>query len=476
VKDVVYGMIHQDWRAITEEGRRRAIRLGKDVLVSMVFEVPRADLPSLFSYSDARSAGYRFFWSEPSRRLSFAGYGCALLIESDDPAERFRQVETRWREAAADCVVADRLPAHTGPHLFGGFSFDPARTRSEQWRHFGAASFFVPRVMWTECEGRTWVTINRRVGAEGEYDGHEAPLDEADDVLGARASCDGEVAERDHSAGYIYKEEIAPSDWLEAVAQAAAAIRAGHMRKIVLARHIRLKAERPFSIECAIRNLLRDQHNTYVFAMERGADVFVGATPERLVRSEGNVLRTLSLAGSIARGRTDEEDRRLGEKLYRDEKNLHEHALAVEMIKDVMAELCVSVQAPDHPQLYKLKDIQHLLTPISGQARTGVTLLRAAEKLHPTPALGGMPQQAALEAIRRLENMDRGWYAAPIGWLNRTMDGEFAAAIRSALVQGQEASLYAGCGIVGDSDPRSEYEETALKFRPMLSALGADRV
>src|SRR5690606_6226064 len=151
----------------------------------------------------------------------------------------------------------------------------------------------------------------------------------------------------------------------------------------------------------------------------------------------------------------------------------HEHELAVQMIKSAMEELCVQVEAPPSPILRKLKDIQHLATPISGQAREGCSLMQAVGMLHPTPALGGMPREAAIEAIRELEDMDRGWYAAPIGWMDREMDGEFVAAIRSALIQGESAVLYAGCGIVGDSDPISEFNETSLKFRPMLTAMKA---
>src|SRR5690606_11940306 len=125
------------------------------------------------------------------------------------------------------------------------------------------------------------------------------------------------------------------------------------------------------------------------------------------------------------------------------------------------------------PLLHKLKDIQHLLTPIEGDARGDVSLFDVVEALHPTPALGGMPKTDALAMIRGMESMDRGWYAAPIGWIDWRMDGEFAAAIRSALLAGNEAVLFAGCGIVGDSDPDAELTETRLKFRPMLSALGA---
>jgi len=442
------------------------------VLVSTVFEVRRMHLPSLFSYDLARFSGNRFFWSEPGRRLAYAGIGCALQIEADDAAQRYRQVELKWREVTDGCIVHGEAPEHTGPHLFGGFSFDPLNETSEEWQSYPHTRFILPEIMWTEYDGRTWVTLNRMISLDEAQENNDSAWEEhlriIDQLSGA--SVDDPVSA---VAEHIYKEEIAPTEWMNAVERAAAAIRAGQMRKVVLARQMKLYADRPFDVREILERLLREQNNTYVFAIESGSDCFVGATPERLIESKDGQFRTLSLAGTIGRGKTEEEDRRYGEFLFHDEKNLHEHALAVEMIRDAMLELCENVEMPDAPILYRLKDVQHLLTPISGRAREGVTLLQAIEALHPTPALGGMPREAAIEAIRELERMDRGWYAAPIGWVNQRMDGEFAAAIRSALVRGKEASLYAGCGIVGDSVAMSEYQETALKFRPMLSALGA---
>lgn len=393
--------------------------------------------------------------------------GCARLIESDHHEDRFQQVANEWQETVRAMVVPEEIPEYTGPHLFGGFSFDPLNEPSDEWRNYPAARFVVPEVMWTVYKGRAWVTLNRSVSPSGEI--KERMIDE--DLLRLKAT--HQHRQEDDTAGHIIKEEIAPTDWMEAVAKAATSIRDGELQKVVLARQIRLFAERSFRAEQILRRLLQEQDNTYVFAIEQGSDLFIGATPERLVKSKGRQFLTLSLAGSIARGQSEAEDQKLGEFLTHDLKNLHEHDLAVEMITDAMSKLCEEVQVPEGPILYKLKDIQHLLTPISGQAREGATLLQAVEMLHPTPALGGMPQKAAVEAIRSLEQMDRGWYAAPIGWLNRSLDGEFAAAIRSALIRGKEAILFAGCGIVGDSDPESEYQETALKFTPMLSALGA---
>jgi len=467
---LVNGMMNAHLHGLLEDGKKQAIRSGKNVLVSSVSEADITDVPSFFSFQAERFGGSRFFWSEPGRDISFAGLGCALVIETDDPDRRFQMVESTWKEMAGTCLVDRDIPDYTGPLLFGGFSFDPDKPKSALWRHFPHARFVVPQYMLTFFHGKAWLTVNKLISPSGDQeDGGEEP-----DWRGIKADLtDQRLMAGKMKGKKIYKEEIAPADWMNSVVQAAASIRKGQLEKVVLARQMRLFAEEPFYAEDILMRLLREQDNTYVFAIANGPDCFIGATPERLIKGHGTRFQTLSLAGSIARGKTSREDSELGDMLSHDGKNLHEHALAVEMIKNVMMQLCEKVHVPESPVLFKLKDIQHLSTPISGEAREGVSLLRAVEALHPTPALGGMPRAKAIETIRELERMDRGWYAAPIGWIDWKMNGEFAVAIRSALVQGKEASLFAGCGVMGDSDPVSEYHETALKFRPMLSALQA---
>jgi menaquinone-specific isochorismate synthase len=122
----------------------------------------------------------------------------------------------------------------------------------------------------------------------------------------------------------------------------------------------------------------------------------------------------------------------------------------------------------------KIRDIQHLYTPVIGKCHQDTSLLLLVERLHPTPALGGLPKMGAVEKIRQVEDLDRGFYSAPLGWVDYNGDGEFAVSIRSGLIQGKEASLFAGCGVVADSDAESEYLETGLKFRPMLRAIGGE--
>lgn len=449
---------------VMKEGKKQAILSRKHVLVSSVVEVEQRDLPAFFAYDNNKFKGNRFFWSEPGRALTLVGLGSVVTLTADDDHDtRYEQIHESWKSIAESAIVDTAQNDVTGPILFGGFSFDPIIETTNKWSDFAHTSFTVPQVMLTEFEGKTWLTVNAWVSPEGE----------TEEAFDFDLSLCKAVHDDSTNLQFVLKEEIAPTDWMHAVEQAASSIRNGELEKIVLARSLMLESSSDIGVVPALQVLLKDQLDTYVFAIDKGDSCFVGATPERLIKRQAGQLLTLSLAGSIARGLSEAEDTNLADFLIQDMKNLHEHDLAVDMIKEAMLQLCEEVEAPDKPIIRKLKDIQHLATPISGTAKEGVTLLQAVMALHPTPALGGMPRTAALEAIRNLEHMDRGWYAAPIGWINTKLEGEFAAAIRSALLKHNIGYLFAGCGIVGDSDPLSEYNETALKFKPMLSALQA---
>ena len=217
-----------------------------------------------------------------------------------------------------------------------------------------------------------------------------------------------------------------------------------------------------------------EQPESYLFGLENGEKIFFGATPERLVKVENDKAQSAGLAGSIRRGKNSLEDKELGDALLTDPKNLGEHKYVVEMIKKVFMQYCEDIKVPTRPKLMKIRDIQHLYSPIEGNLKKDSSLFELVQALHPTPALGGEPRQDAIKIIRESEQMNRGYYAAPIGWINAEGDGEFAVGIRSALVENEHAYLYAGGGIVAESSSLEEFEETRVKFRPMLRTLGGN--
>jgi isochorismate synthase len=241
--------------------------------------------------------------------------------------------------------------------------------------------------------------------------------------------------------------------------------------KVVLARARAVHHRQPIDPVAALRQLAATYPSTTVFAFAHGQTCFLGATPERLIALHHGSAATMALAGSTDRGATPAEDQALTEKLLHDPKERAEHAVVVGALRDGLAQVCSRIIADAQPRVQKLPNLQHLLTPIRGQVSPGSGVLDLVERLHPTPAMGGFPRQPALELIRARENLDRGWYAGPIGWVNRAGEGEFVVGIRSALVTGNSATLFAGCGIVAESNAAAEYVESNWKLRPMLAAL-----
>jgi isochorismate synthase len=271
-------------------------------------------------------------------------------------------------------------------------------------------------------------------------------------------------------------QDVFPAEeWKALVGEAVSEIKQGAFEKVVLAREVRAIAQNDFEAGAILNRLRRNFPDATVFAVAREGRAFVGATPERLVRLQGGEVRTAALAGTIARGATPEEDKQLGQELLRSAKNQGEHAVVVDIIHAALLKVCVELYKEVPPRLLKLRNLQHLYTPITGRLRERSTILKLVEVLHPTPALGGYPKDETLRFIRANEGLDRGWYGAPLGWLDSRGEGEFVVAIRSALLDGATATLFAGCGIVAESEPESEYNESCVKLRAMLSALETGR-
>ncbi|MDX8367407.1 isochorismate synthase [Cytobacillus sp. IB215665] len=449
------------------QGISRSKKHTKPILTSIVKKTSYKD-PLLF-YEAAKYSyvGERFFWTDPSDEIILVGLGTVFSIEAQE--RRFEIVEEEWERILTNCVKEEQTsPFGTGPILLGGFSFDPLKQSTSLWGKYPPAKFILPEFMLTINKGDAWITSN--IICQHSSDPIEILKDlenKMEHILQSEWSW--QPNEKKHS----YRQtEIEPELWIDSVDSVTQDIKQGELDKVVLARETRLHFDGKVNLTSVLNNLRAEQPMSYIFAFESGEDCFIGASPERLIKKENSKVLSTCLAGSIKRGKTLDEDKLLGSSLLCDKKNLHEHELVVKMIKKAMLNFCSTIDAPSHPTLLKMRHIQHLYTPVICTVKDHVSFLSMVEKLHPTPALGGFPTDKAIKKIREVEQLDRGWYAAPIGWIDANNSGEFAVAIRSALFQGQEASLFAGCGIVADSDPQSEYEETKLKLKPILSAIG----
>ena len=453
-----------------EAGERRAAQSGEPVLVSTTARVPLTDPAELFARAKAEE---RVFWEQPSEGFSLVAVGAAARLtgRGDD---RFSQVTAAWRGLMSRAVtdVVDPAPV-AAPVCLGGFAFDPARRREPHWERYPDALLTVPRFLFTSRGGSSWLTVSAL--AKPGCDTRTAADAAADDLC--RLLEGGVVV----AGGEWPGSEVAPADeaeadrWKEAVAAVVRDVRRGTIEKLVLARRIRARILGPLEPAAVIRRLRAEYGGCTVFAFARGETCFLGATPERLVQLDAGIVRADCLAGSTARGASEDEDQALGEALFADQKERHEHALVVRALRNALGPLCSSLSVPATPNLLSMPNVQHLHTPVEGAVNGERHVLELVERLHPTPAAGGLPTRAALPLIRSYEKFDRGWYSGPVGWVDGRGGGEFVVAIRSALLRGNQALLYAGCGIVAGSDPEREYEESCLKLRPMIWALNGNQ-
>lgn len=455
----------------------------RHVLVSMVERVPsvdplealeRAASASGFDPAIAGHVAGRMYWTRPADGFAVAGLGAAVTF-TPDQADRFGSIDSSWTQLLDDALILDPsagIPG-TGPTLMGGFAFDPERPRTAQWKDFPPARLTVPLLLLVARGGDCWLTTSLLVGSDGAPEIELAVLARlresfVESTLSAPASApiDPDNDELD------YTEARDGAAWRETVRDAVASIHEGTLEKVVLARQVNARATKELDVAETIRQLRYAHPACYVFGFWHGDSAFVGATPERLVRVDGREVQASSLAGSVRRGATPSDDAVHAQELFASAKDRSEHEIVRRALCAGLARFCDDVTAADMPTLLSLPQVHHLHTAVHARLRAGHSILQLVAELHPTPAVGGAPRDAALRFIREHEKMDRGWYAAPIGWLQRDR-GEFAVALRSALIIGPDATLFAGCGIVADSDPDQEYAESELKLRPVKTALTA---
>ncbi|MCL6572685.1 MAG: isochorismate synthase [Bacillus sp. (in: Bacteria)] len=447
-----------------------AKELGRPILISEVHKMDMINPLAFFNIGKEHYHGERFFWKDPTEETVLIGLGISKQIQSDQATDRFFHVEEEWQNFLKDCLIFNSYSEiAVGPVMFGGFSFDPYKEKTNLWSKYANSLFHIPKYLLSIIQGQTYLTTNIVCTPHDDYSLFRKVIDERNHLLN---SLDDNY--RVSPATLLETLEISPEKWKNTVDEVVEELTDGPLKKVVLARELRLVFKDSVKAEDVLDNLYKQQRESFIFAFESNGDCFIGASPERLVKKQGTEVYSTCLAGSISRGKTEVEDRILGQMLLNDQKNLIEHGFVVEMIKEALEESCEEIILPDKPQLMKIRDIQHLYTPVIGKCHKDTSLLLLVERLHPTPALGGLPKNAAVEKIREVEVLDRGFYAAPLGWVDYRQNGEFAVSIRSGLIQGDEVSLFAGCGVVADSESESEYLETGLKFRPMLRALGGN--
>ena len=406
-------------------------------------------------------------WLQPSEGLVIVGVGRAWAAEGEGP-DRFRAAEAAWRVLVEDAVSE----GDAAPTLLGGLGFAGRRPAADDpWASFGPSSLVLPELLLATRDGTTTLTASA-VGAPDPraVDARWEQL--ADRARALTPPAAGMVA---RPVFALLRTECSRPDepgWHRTVETMAGAVGRGRLDKVVLARRVDLRSTVELDVPNALRRLVASAPESTIYAFRRAGRTFLGATPERLVRVEDRHFRTAAVAGTIGRGADGAEDARLARELLASEKDREEHAIVVQYIRGLLAPVAERIDVAPHPSVLTLRFVQHLATAIEGTLPEHAGLLSLGERLHPTPAVGGDPRDAALAMINEHEGFDRGWYAGPVGWLDGAGDGELCVALRCGIVDRTRAVLFAGCGIVADSDPAREWEESRIKLQAVVSALG----
>ncbi len=370
------------------------------------------------------------------------GWGCAARVELTGP-DRFAQAEAWWRQLLRDTDVVDEVGLRgSGPVAFGSFSFSDA----------GTSVLVVPEVLVGHRAGSWWLTA----------------VTSGDDVASVRPERTAPQA-----PGRVTYDDGSRSarSWVEVVAEAIRRIDGGALAKVVLARDVVARTERPLDVRWPLRRLATDYPQCWAFSV----DGLVGATPEMLVRLEGRTATSRVLAGTLRRTGEAAQDARRGEAFPGSIKDVEEHGYGVASVVEALARHCDHLDVPAAPFVLELPNVMHLASDVSGEVVDGTTSLGLLASLHPSAAVCGSPTAVALDVIGEIEGLDRGRYAGPVGWLDARGEGEWGIALRCAEldpVDPHRLRLFAGCGIVAGSKPESELAESAAKLLPMRSALG----
>lgn len=458
----------QALESFLSECRDAAAQIGRGRLVSITIEVdsldPLAVLESIFE------PGERHFYAErPSEGWAIAGAESALAFTAEGP-QRFVECQRFIDTVLEDAIVVGPQEApFAGPHFFASFCFLDSQ---ESQGAFESACVFVPRWQVAQRDGRTSAVANVVIEPETSVGALAARLWRAHAKFGSFDYTTADFPKEPVGRPAKVSEVGGRRSYEAAVSRAVERIDKGEIEKIVLARAKDVRAStalHPLYILNGLRQRFADC-TAFSVANGRGQSL-IGATPERLLRVSQGVLLTEALAGSAQRGATASEDAMLGGKLLRSEKDLREHEVVLRTILSGLEPVGLELKYSHRPILRKLSNVQHLHTPVEARLTRGVRLLELLSRLHPTPAVGGTPREVAVPLIAQLESFPRGLYGGTIGWIDARGDGEFSVALRSALVEGNRARLFAGAGIVAGSSPEMEFAETELKFKAMEEAL-----
>ncbi len=440
-------------------------------VVSVTVELEDAVDPSAIAAGSRRADDRWFCWERPEGGFALGGIGTAIdVVSRGEP--RFPEIAAGCSRALRDriAVEPEGLAAGAGPVWTAGFAFAPDGGSEPIWSSLPPALAVLPEISIARSGDAAWLTASAAMDP-----GHsvEPQLDRIAGRLGSLRTAPLTPPDPRPGAASGIAGRYPPERYERVVSEAVDRIGSGDLDKVVLARELKVQAASAHDPAALLGSLRELFPSCFCFCFGTPEAAFVGASPELLVRRSGAVAGTVALAGTTSRSADPAVDDHLGEAMLRSPKVREEHDIVVRRIERTLRPLAVWVHAEPDPSIVKVGNIQHLATPIRAQLAEARSAVELAGALHPTPAIGGEPRDPAVALIAELEGIDRGWYTGPIGWMDAADDGEFCVGLRSALLRDRDAHLFAGCGIVADSDPASELQESELKFEVLLPLLAS---
>lgn len=430
---------------------------------SLAFPINEANFEELLNFISGTDKTF-YYSSIPADMTYFLG--CDVVTEikargSDREEKTSRIIESiysqfisNWSNYGLDSI----------PLFMGGMKFSPDED-GNLWDDYSDSDWFIPKFLFYRKGNEYFLVYNFIDDINHSL---EADLEQLEQILNGNAG-KTEVSESSVIIDSNISDAALKKRWKEKVSAALDRINRGEIQKIVLSREVKLLLNKRPELSELLTNLQSQFPRCYIFAFRKNDSIFIGASPEKLAKVSNRWVEADALAGSISRGRTPEEDAKFAEELLNSSKNLAEQKTVVDFISDSFRRFSDEILFDKDPIIRKLPNIQHLWTPIKARLRSEEDIFSILHEIHPTPAICGVPWNNAMANIRKMEEHNRGLFAGIIGWFNFKNEGEFAVAIRSALLKNDTVYAYAGCGIVEGSDPESEYEETELKLQSILS-------
>ena len=415
--------------------------------------------PTLLFHLTEDCAGDRFYFKKNDNETSFFGYHAITRFKND--FENKQSIFREWEKYKNDIELIHPNSERHHLKICGGFQFSTHKS-GDEWREFSINHFVLPEVLVTMEQGQSFITYTVEAD-KFEIDTFLAIIDRLTQKDVQPSDEIGDIKRIDD----IYKDE-----WRELVKDTIDIL--DENKKIVLARKRLIMFDKNINIPYILNRAMQGEHNSYLFVLESQDSVFFSQTPEQLMEVKDDVLSTKAVAGTIKRTHRDDIDKANIDAFLNDDKNLNEHHFVVKSILNDIKPYVEEITFNKKPQILTNDHLYHLYTKIEGRLLQN-SYIGLLDNLHPTPALGGYPKEEAISYIENNEFGTRGLYGAPVGYIDMYDNCEFIVAIRSMLIKKNQATLFAGCGIVQNSDADSEVEETAVKFNPMMKALGVEK-